>query len=60
MVNAPNYNTLFISGFQFNDDYHRTRQVALDLGVGDNDWIYEDEEDWEEAEDEGLDLVATT
>jgi len=26
------------------------------LGEGDNDWIYEDEEDWAEEEDEGLSL----
>ena len=25
----------------------------LQLGEGDNDWIYEDEEDWADEEDEG-------
>jgi hypothetical protein len=39
-------------GFSFSDEYFETRRVAFELGIGDNDWIYENEEDWEE-EDEG-------
>jgi hypothetical protein len=40
-------------GFSFSDEYFETRRVAFELGIGDNDWIYENEEDWEE-EEEGL------
>ena len=40
------YFPLFCS-FTYNLNYYNTRQVAYDLGVGDdNGWVYEDDEDW--------------
>ena len=38
-------------GFSYQKEYHETRKLADKMGVGDNDWIYEDEMDWEEEED---------
>ena len=33
--------------FTYNSKYYQTRQLASELGVGDdNDWIYEDDDDW--------------
>ena len=36
-----------IFSFTYNSKYYQTRQLASELGVGDdNDWIYEDDDDW--------------
>ena len=33
--------------FTYNSKYYQTRQLASELGVGDdNDWIYEEDDDW--------------
>ena len=42
-----NNNTYPIFSFSYNPKYYSTRQLAYELGVGDdNGWIYEDEDDW--------------
>ena len=42
-----NDNTHPIFSFSYNPKYYSTRQLAYELGVGDdNGWIYEDEDDW--------------
>ena len=41
------YFILYNYSFTYNTKYHQTRQLASELGVGDdNDWIYEDDDDW--------------
>ena len=40
-------NSFLIFSFTYNSKYYETRQLASELGVGDdNDWIYEDDDDW--------------
>ena len=40
-------NCFLIFSFTYNSKYYETRQLASELGVGDdNDWIYEDDDDW--------------